>query len=106
MKKYTQDKLGLNEANWTYRFICDGKRYTLVKRDQAKSGSWYLAAIIRGERICRSLETSSALAAEKRATTEIIRPAKAGNWTQVAKPARREVSNLGKVVAVYREMCV
>ncbi len=100
-------KLGLDEATWTYRFKCEGRVYTLVKRNKCRDGAWWLATAIRGKRIVRSLDTNLAAVAETKAISQYIRQAKAGNTEAIEKSKLRDqYSPLSKVMAVYQELCI
>src|SRR5882762_5836603 len=100
-------KLGLDETTWTYRFKFEGKRYTLLKRNKSRDGTWWIETVIRGRRIVRSLETNIAVAAEQRAIVKHIKPAKLGNWAAVAdKKLRDDYANLGAVLAAYQPLSV
>jgi len=98
-------KVGLDTATWTYRFKCDGKRYTLRKRQPGREAVWYIDTIIRGERIVRSLESNDAAVAAERAIATYIRPARAGRWSEVAgNKARQNFSSIGELLTTYREI--
>jgi integrase len=97
-------KTGFNEASWTYRFEFEGRRFTMVKRNKCKAGTWSLKVIIDGQKMVRSLETNMADAAIKRAQG-IIKEAKAGNWKTLEKTKLRDdYAKLGTVITTYGEM--
>jgi hypothetical protein len=97
--------LGLDREVWAYRFCVDGRTYTLRKREPSPEAAWYLATIIRGQRIERSLETCDAAVAAKLAASNFIRPARSGRWAEIAgNKARRDFATIGKLLATYKEI--
>jgi integrase len=94
--------LGLNEGDWTFHFKFEGRRFGLIKRNKSRDGAWWLETIIHGHRIVRSLDTNVAAAAQQRAISDYIRPAKAGQWAVVkAQKLKSEWASIGEVCAAY-----
>lgn len=103
----TAKDLGLEESTWTYRFMYQGHRYTLIKRVRTKAGKWYLRSILNGKLVKRALKTSVAAAAEKRAIADVIIPAIKGDWAHLeANKLRDDYAKLSKVIATYQDICV
>lgn len=90
-----------------HHFKFEGTRYSLVKRDNSRDGSWFLRTKIDGQTIMRSLDTNIAATAEQRAIVDYIKPARQGNWTAVDDRRRRDIHpKLSKVFACYRQMTI
>lgn len=71
-------------------FQCEGKTYRL----EFRSGSWYPAFCIKGQRPRMSLDTSDPTTAIHRATQKLILPLKGKRWQEVDNLTRSTKSSL------------
>jgi len=97
----TTEKLGLDAADWRFRFKFEGKRYTLFKVIPGRDSPWQIDIWVRGTRIKRSLDSNIGDAAAAKAINDFIRPAKRGESVAENK-LRRDYATIGEVLAEFK----
>lgn len=101
----TKKSTGLDASTWTYRFIHEGRTFTLVKRKPGRESPWYLDTIIAGRRIFRGLASNDARIAAERAVNNFIAPAKGGRWEAVeTNKGRSTFATVGALLECYSDI--